>query len=458
MISVNCRSSAKLLLHLYTTYKYSAITLTSKLAGLAIVRGELVNMVAILPLLCHNLVDFLNDFMDQAPRPGMPEEPQMPAERTRRRRFLRRFRGLGSHEAVPGVADVAADMITAVVSPFELGQENRADSQEAAEDHDPATPRLQRLGRNVLSQTHEVYGLAESLTGSVNDLPPASREVVKPEADRLQTASGELQDAAEELDEELDSLDSTLGPETSTDVASVAPERSEPAEHKVEKPKKDHSEVMAMARLVIATLIGGGLGALVGGEGNKKEHGKPAPKPESKPAPSVEDQELKLAAQEAELQKLRAAKPEGPIQKEYVKQAGDLVEKQTELTQTTVEQVRAAAMQAAESEKTFKIPELQKPTAEVRVAETEAGERFEQLHEHSGEHHDNRGSETSSRDWQPPVNSTEQTHVAQPQQSNVFQPQQVPSKNINKSSTWVYWALLAGAGAVALGLLFFGPK
>jgi hypothetical protein len=207
--------------------------------------------------------------MDRVPSPGMPEEPETRDETIRKRRLLKRLHGFMAGQDDPEDLNLAQAEDSEVEPGFgELWSRN----EEAEETLDGAAPRVQRLGRNVLEQTWAVHSFAEQLSETVDDLPDESRYAVKPETDRLKEATGELRDAAEELNEELEELEEVSQVETKSDEESPEDnyEPALPEEPEVAKPKKDHSEAMGMARLVIATLIGGGLGALVGEGSGKK--------------------------------------------------------------------------------------------------------------------------------------------------------------------------------------------
>ncbi len=388
--------------------------------------------------------------MDRAPNPGMPEEPETHEEAVRKRRLLKRLHGfMTGHE--DGVEEL--DLTATESSETEPGfGELWSRDEEAEESLEGVVPRVQRLGHNVLEQTWAVHSFAESLSDTVDDLPAESRDEVKPEADRLKEATGELRDAAEELDEELAEL------EEPSDLEEESPEDNyEPApaeEPEVAKPKKDHSEAMGMARLVIATLIGGGLGALVG-EGSKKKEKGPT-KEKAKMSATIEQQKTKMAAQEAELQQLKAAKPEATPEKEYVKKATELAERQTELTHATVEQIRVATKEATEEERSFKIPE--KPAGEKLAGEERlAVESVEKIREKSADRRGDKGQEAPKVDALK-SEQKEQLPYGEVQKQIIMQQQSANQPIKLRSLTWIYGVLLALAAIVAIGLLFFGSR
>lgn len=396
----------------------------------------------------------------------MPEDPMFETEeqRRRKRRLLERLRNFGREKESPRVVDLTGeDADQKQEASGELFNRKTAEVGEAdavqPEQQDEQTGRIQSLGRRVLEQAWTVHGFAEELSETVEALPEESRDLVASEAERLQVATGELRDAAEELDEELDNLEPETEPaETEPDelegaepVGAAAPAETE---SEPEKPKKDRSEAMGMARLVIATLIGGGLGALIG-EGRKKES-----KEAAKAKKVIKEQKAKIEAQEAELQQLKATKPEagGAPQKEYIKKASELTERQTEITHTTVEQVRAIAKETSELEKTFKIPESQptaeakKPTGEKLLPSAEIAER----HEPSPEQRNEKPQQEARSDGAWPEQQVEaDNQVNKP--LDIWSSSAPAEHKANQISarSWAYGALLAVAVLIAAALLIF---
>ncbi len=392
--------------------------------------------------------------MDRAPLPHEPEEPIVPEGENlfRRKRFLNRLRGLGADAEDPG-----QEHVNPWHELFEsaLGDDDSKEGMSPLDD-DPVS-RTQLLGHRVLEQAWSVHEFAQSLGDKIEELPLDMRTQMAPETERLNRAANELEDVAVELDEELEELEEAtaeddIDPRPADNSEFVPPAPAGPEKARPQEPKMG---VTGMARLVIATLIGGGLGVLVG-EGNKKERSKSKEKP--KPENIVQEQKAKIATQEAELGQLRSAQPEANvIKKEYVQKAGEFTERQVDLTNATVEQVREVVKQVEESEKTFKIPE-----AEVR--QTQASERqaeiitkvesVEKLREDPGEKQDNRGQEAANQPaWQPAADSYRPLSTPNPQP--VVLQSSVPKQDPKISKSMIYVVLLVAAGLIAIGLSLF---
>jgi hypothetical protein len=369
--------------------------------------------------------------MDRYPQPGSPEGPETEEmlRRKRRSRLLDKLRALTGASEKPRVIDLSDTADQGESAPEELW------SREEAED-EAVVPRVQQLGRAVVEQSRRVDELTGSVVKTVEGLPTESREQVEPQAVELKTRTEELHSATEELDKELEDLEDV---ETSP---------SEVVESTPEAPKKDRSEAMDMAKLVIATLIGGGLGALVG-EGMKGSKEKKQAKQKVTMARKIDEQKAKIDAQEVEIDQLKAKKPEAgaPSQKEYIEKASELAKTQTELTRATTEQVRAVAEAASEVDKSFKIPEQ-----EVVGAEQGA----ERLRERAGEQKD-KGDE--SKDHPTSVSAADNLSDESEHANGNSTGQQSTSPTLDKaltSRTWAYVALLVVAGTLALGFLLFG--
>jgi cobalamin biosynthesis Mg chelatase CobN len=172
---------------------------------------------------------------------------------------------------------------------------------------------------------------------------------------------------------------------------------------------------------------------------------------------TIEQQKAKMVAQEAELQQLKAAKPEKAApEKEYVEKATELAERQTELTHSTVEQIRIATKEATESERSYQIPE--RPAEKLAGEERLAVESVEKLREKSADRRDDKGQEAPKAATLSSIEQKEQQVQSEVQKQIIIQ-QQASRQPVKLSSlTWIYGVLLALAAIVAISLMFFGPK
>jgi len=386
--------------------------------------------------------------MDKAPLPGQPEQFETPESIRRKKRLVNRLRLFLKGEDSEGVHEVD---LSSQESDNDESEFWSRDEEDAEMPREGFVSKVQRLGRRVLEQTWSVHEFAESVGEKVEDLPLESKAQIKPETERLQTATGELRDAAEELNEELQETpeESLPVPDKSTgNETVVAPVKAEAI-----KPKKDFSEGLNMAKLVIATLIGGGLGALMVGESKNAKESNEKSKPKAQEVIAI--QQDKIEAQEAELQQLKAAKPEVVSQKDYVKKAAELAERQTELTQSTVEQVRTATKQATEQETAFKIPENKAETIPINLEKlkdtVDKTERLEHYSEQTFEQKEQAKGAQQTQETLRPIQPAQKSPYEQHWRQMAHLQPQKQGQMVPKVT--LYWVLLAAAVVVAIGVL-----
>lgn len=394
--------------------------------------------------------------MEQTPRPELPNDDESKAELHRRRRFFDRLRDWQHRKPETLKEDLEKE---AGVS--ELWQ--RTDENLAAETEETELPlealefrdrllRLQQVGRAVIAKARDVGDFAESVSGQIEGLPAENRQQIAAEATRLGEATEGLAEAANELDTELDELDSSLQEspkDQAPPVVDSRPETYSQPEKPAEKP--EDSGISGMARLVVATLVGGGLGALVGA-GEERAKNRQAAKEKTKSDAALEQQRQKLARHEIELRALKAQKLEASPpaeQKEYVKNTSELAEKQTELTRSTTEQVRSAVQQTAEYERTYQIPE-QRPVQSERLGDIETAERLKAaLAKKDGYYARKNGAANAALASQQP---NPVPHVSQ---GFNLPPDQLKKQAVMHRT---YAVLLVAAVIIMLGLLLFGSK
>jgi len=404
--------------------------------------------------------------MDRLPHFEDEPEPETPEERRRKRRLLGRLPGEEGAFFEQAEAEEDGSFTR------ELWTRDHAEAPPVAETDLPldlpeVAGHMQDFGQEVLGQARAVGEFAHSLRAEVNELPDDKRSEIAPEATRLNAATEQLDTASEELEDELEELDETMeepaasavGPE----VAAVTPPVIEKAKPTEEKPAS------GMAQLVIATLIGGGLGALFGEGAKKRREAKEKAnvvKQKEKAEQTVREQEVKLTEQKVELQQLKAerqAEPAAPLQKEFVKSASELAERQADLTRETAEQVKAVT-QTVETDRTFRIPEqpamrehVPAPAEVLQAAEKAAEQSPEQMKDRTGQQGDKQDQPVTPEFVHTPSGGATPSLIPSRPQSPLWQQPVTPPRR-QTTQTWLYVGLLLVAVAITLGLLLFGSR